>query len=424
MYTFTNAVCLSRSIGSQWTEVDLSQILVFDIYQNYTKVFLVLYNDVLMQDVFVDFDTLRTEYSSFNDTLEELLIELGSRALTTVDRLPSSNIKFAKYADAFRSRYKAEIGKAGLELPASYPDVEKPDVKLTRPNFNTNMQMVDDNCIVSVNGYYHWTDCHNNILNIYDGAKSLRKSNNNNIGILSFLDIGGLTKSKILESNIFKMDDDTSLKTKLMFSVPAANLENKSYFLVLGGYIVFPQDNVFWQSGLNEFIIELDKLPYVERILESSDYLDLSHLGLTPETINPRAYNVTELTSDTVIKKYFTMSNSFLVVVNCENLVTNKIHLRSSNSPGMFTAYQDPSYPLVVNYGKVAEYWKTYEDGHWSVTVTDSYLRNYVASQQPVREGQTITNNLTGSEAFYHSRGYLLEIAGYTEQVIEDNPQS
>lgn len=424
MYTFTNAVCLSRSIGSQWKEEDLSQILVFDIYQNYTKVFLVLYNDVLLQDVFVDFDTLKIEYSSFNDTLTELLVQLGSRSLTTVDRLPSSNVKFVKYADAFRSKYKAEIGKAGLELPDNYPDIEKPDVKLTRPDFNTNMRLVDDNCLISVNGYYHWTDYHNGILNVYDAAKTLRKSNNNNIGILSFLDIGGLSKTKILEDNIFKMDNDTTLKTKLMFSVPNVSLENKSYILVLGGYMIFPQEDVFWRSGLNEFILELDKLPYIERILESSDYLDLSHLGLTPETINPRAYNVTELTSDDTIKKYLTMSNSFLVVVNTANLMTNKIHLRSSNSPGMFTAYQDPSYPLVVNYGKVAEYWKTYEDTHWSVTVTDSYLRNYVASQQPVRQGQTITNNLTGSEAFYHSRGYLLEISGYTETVIMDNPQS
>lgn len=424
MYSYLNAVCLSRSIGSQWKDVDLSQILMFDIYSNYTKVFLVLYNEVISQDVYVDMDSLRNEFSSYNGTLTEWLTFIGNRTLDTVTGLPSTRVKFAKYSDAFRSKYKVEIGIAGLELPENYPEIEKTDVVLTRPEFNTDMQVVENNCLVSVNGYYHWTDFHMGKLNVYGGAKSLRLSRNNNIGLLSFLGLGGVSKTKVLDTDVYSIDENTPLKTKLIFSVPNTDLENKSYILVLGGYMIFPQEHVFWRSGTNEFTLELEKLPYVERILESSRYLDLSYLGLTPDVINPRAYNVTELTSDPVIKKYLTLGNSFLVTVNCQTLTTNKIFLRNSNTPGSFTAYQDPSYPLIVNYGKVAEYWKTFEDGHWSVTVTDSYLRNYVASQQPVRSGQTITDNLTGSEAFYHSRGYLLEIIGYSDEIVVTPPEA
>jgi len=108
-----------------------------------------------------------------------------------------------------------------------------------------------------------------------------------------------------------------------------------------------------------------------------------------------------------------TLSQSFLVLVDTPNLVTNKIELRHSQLPGMFTAYQDPVYPLLVNYGKVGEYWKTHEDGYWSVTVQDSFLRNYILSQQPIYHLPNITNNLLPSKPFWHSRGYLLEIAAY-----------
>ena len=39
MYQFVKAVCLARSIGAQWKEVDLSNIIVHDIYTTYHSVF-------------------------------------------------------------------------------------------------------------------------------------------------------------------------------------------------------------------------------------------------------------------------------------------------------------------------------------------------------------------------------------------------
>ena len=79
----------------------------------------------------------------------------------------------------------------------------------------------------------------------------------------------------------------------------------------------------------------------------------------------------------------------------------------------MFTSYIDPKYPLIVNYGKVAEYWKTEEDGFWSVTVTDSFYRDYLFSQQPAHELEAVSNNRIPMRSFQHSKGFLLEIAGY-----------
>jgi hypothetical protein len=108
-----------------------------------------------------------------------------------------------------------------------------------------------------------------------------------------------------------------------------------------------------------------------------------------------------------------TLSQSFLVIVDTQQLTTNKIYLRHSSMPGMFTAYRDPVYPMVANYGKIVEYWKTYEDGHWAVNVQDSFLRNYIFTTQRKQQLANVTNNMISSKPFWHSRGYLLEIAGY-----------
>lgn len=412
MYTFQNAICLSRSIGSQWKETDLSDILVYDIFLNYSKVFLILHNDVLDEDQYVDMDTLRSEFSSYGNTLEALLVLLGNRTLETVDVLPSSTVKFAKYSDAVRSEYKVEPIIAGRVLPPNFPDGEKEDLKITRPKYTTSMDLLHTHCLVSVNGFFHMTGAANNEAFAYQGAKTMRKCNNNHLGITSFLDIGRLEKIPFDPETIVPVNSGRPLYEKLMFTIDA-DMENKSYFMILGGYLVFPENGTFWRNGDQSFILDLNRLPYLERVIESDLYLDLSSLGLTPQSIGDPLYNSDELRSDEVIKKYFSLSQSYFVIVDVPHLVTNKIHLRHSSLPGMFTAYQDPVYPLIVKNGKIAEYWKVHEDGHWAVNVQDSFLRNMIISQQPVGQNVTVSGNLVPTKPFHHSRGFLLEIAGY-----------
>jgi len=412
LYTYVKAIALARSIGSQWKEVDLSNILVYDIFTTYTKVFLVLNNDVLNQDVNVDMDTLRQQYSNYTGTLTELLVEIGNRTLQTVATLPNTLVKFAKYSDAVRAGYKIKLTIAGQNLPDNYPQSEMKDLKVTRPGYTTSMDLIQDYCLVSVNGYFHWTDAQSQTAYVYNGGETMRKSKLNHLGILSFYDIGHLQKIKLDPDRIIPVDANSHLRDKILFTIDQ-DLTDKSYFLVMGGYLVFPKEGVFYQSGEKTFTLDINRLPYVERLFESNNYLDLSELQLTELPINPDAYNVDELFSDEVILKYLTMSQSFLVIVDTPHLVTNKIHIRASQLPGMFTSYQDPVYPLIVNDGKIAEYWKTQEDGFWAVNVQDSFLRNYVISEQPVQQLETVTDQLVSSQPFRHSRGFLLEIAGY-----------
>jgi hypothetical protein len=412
MYTYVKAICLSRSIGSQWQELDLSNYLIYDIYNKFTKVYLELNNIALPQNVYIDLDILKAEFSSYNDTLNDLLIELGNRTLNTVPQLPDTVVKYAKYSDIFRSEYKAKIIEAGMIHPDNYPESELHDVELTRPKYQTDMSLVHSHCLVSVNGYFHMTDTDGSKAYVYNAADTMRKSRTNHMGILSFLDIGELTKVRINKDNITGQTDTSPLSERVYFNIEE-NIDNKSVILVLGGYLIFPSQNVFWQSGNRTFALDLNHIQYIERIYESDMYIDLKQLALTTDPINEDMINVDELWSDRVIKEYMTLSQSFLVIVDTPQLTTNKIFIRHNSMPGMFTAYRDPVYPLIVNYGKLAEYWKTYEDGHWAVNVQDSFLRNYILTSQRKQVLANVNNNLIPSKPFWHSRGYLLEIAGY-----------
>lgn len=412
MYVYVKAVCLSRSIGSQWQELDLSNTLVYDIYAKYTKVYLELSNIVLPNHVYVDFDTLKAEYSGYNDTLNDLLIEIDNRTLPTVAQLPSTVVKYAKYSDVFRSEYKVDITQIGMVVPDNYPQSELHDLVVTRPKYPTDLSLLHSHCLVSVNGYIHMTETDGEKAYVRNGADTMRKSRANHMGITSFLNIGELTKVPLNKDDIVSQADGAPLRERVYFTIDQ-DVTNKSVILVLGGYMVFPSENVFWQNGDRTFAVDLNHLQYVERIYESDLYIDLNQLELTTNPINEDMVNVDELWSDRVIKEYFTLPQSFLVIVDTPQLTTNQIYLRNCNMPGMFTSYRDPVYPMIANYGKLVEYWKTYEDGHWSVTVQDSFLRNYVISRQDHQQLPNINNNLISSKPFWHSRGYLLEIAGY-----------
>lgn len=417
MYVYSDSVYLTRSVGSQWqkdsvTEVHLETKSIFDIFANYSKIYLILTNNMVAGITYVDMDIFKEQYSSSSLTLSELLVLNGDNTLEYVDSIPDTTIKYAKYGDAFRAKYKIDTTIIGVSLPDNYPEEDKKDLVLQRPLYNTDMTTIHSHCLVSVNGYFHMTDTDGTKAYVYEGGNTLHKSKLNALGILSFLDIGQLTKIQLDPTRILAEADDGFLKDKIIFSVEQ-DLTNKSYMLVLGGYLIFPSFNTFWQSGENTFSLDLNKLPYVERIFESDLYLDLSHLELSDQILGDHVYSAPELWSDETIKKYMTMSQSYLVLVDIPNLYTEKIFLKNSNTPGFFTAYQDPTLPLFINYGKIAEYWKTFEDGYWAVNVNDSYLRNYIITQQNIQNSIGINDHLDPTKPFTYSRGYLLNIYGY-----------
>jgi hypothetical protein len=413
MYSYVSAITLSRSIGSQWVEEDISNILVFNIYDTYQKVYLTLSNTVLPNNIYVDMDSLKAEFSDYNDTLDNLLIFLDNRTLDTVSTLPTLGIKRAKYSDAYLSKYRVDLTTIGHNYPDNYPTEDKHDLLLTRPEYKTNMGLLHDYCLLSVNGYYHMTDKDetNNLAFIAKGADTARKGNQNHVGILSFLDVGRVTKLPI-DINKITSDPGGLLKDRTYFAIDQVT-DNRSCFLVLGGYLIFPQDNVFWKNGPKNFVLNIQNIEYLEKIYESILTLDLSSLGLTGSPINPDLISIDEIYSDDVIKKYLTLSQSYLVIVDTPNLITNKIHIRHSDLPGMFTSYTDPTYPLIVGHGKSVEYWKVLEDNYWSVTVQDSFYRDYILSITDDSKLISVNNNIVPNIPSRHSRGFLLEIQGY-----------
>lgn len=411
MYEYKKSQCLPRGYGNMWSTPDLSLQPLDAVYAAYSQIYLVLFHPLLNREVIVDMNLLRLEFSSYTGTILSWLVNIGNRNLPESSKLPDAAIKYVNYSNAVQAGYRLNLVNRGHINEPDYPVELLTDLQLTRPGHSTDLSLLHTHCLISINGLIHNTDTDGTNAYVVDAGKVLHKVGSSHTGIISFLDVGKLTKVKLSIDSIGRLEADTPLSKKAIFTVDTP-LDNQSYIMIVGGYMVQPGEGLFWRIGENSFAICLERLFYMERYLETKNIIDLSSMELPVSDVNPDVTTMEALWSDDAIKKYLTLSQSFLVVVDTPLLSYNKIHVRNSPLPGKFTSYQDPTYPLIVGYGRTAEYWKTEEAAYWSLSVPDGFYRRFIASQQDKSFMKMVSSHLTTQDPTVNSRGHLLEIAG------------
>lgn len=420
MYSLVRCIALARTVGAQWKEEDLADIYVFNIYGAYRGVYIVVTHPSIGDgetELYVNMDDIRSEYSSFTGTLAELMVYNGNKTLPTVEALPNTNYKYCRYSDAFQVGYIVDLAIVGEVPPPNYPRSEYNDLSIIRPRYKTDMTLIHNYCLTTVNGFLHRTDAESDGSKAYiiDGGRTFRHQRDNQVGILSFKDIGRVTKIPITDEMIHTVDDNTLLYDRTQLVLTDIDITNKTVLLSVGGYLLLPDDTSFFQNGDQAFIVDLSQLPFLERFYESSHYLDLSSLGLGESIINPSLVNVEELTSDAVIRKYYQLPQSFIIVIDTPNLYSRKLYLNSPVLPGEFISFIQPTYPLMVGYGKMAEYFSSQEDLQWHLSVKDSFYRNFVLTYSHPDEMVDVVDHKVPMSPYYHSKGFFLEMYSTTE---------
>lgn len=412
MYTVTNVFGISNLPESRWSNLPLNDFTILpvsQIFQTYRKIYLTLSANYQTEPIYVDMESFLIKYSAFTGTIDELLTDNGNASLVTIPTIPELNTKYAFYTDAFRSGYKVQIVGRNAAFGAMIPRADRKDLRIDRPDPETDMMDVYNNCLVSVNGLFHITDTDGDYLYVLDGGATSLKSRQNQIGIWSFKNIAQIKTKPIYPYMILNQGGTSDFSDRVYITVPE-DTANKTTMIVVGGYLVRPEKGIFFPVGNNTFCLNVGRLPLLQRFYESLPYLDFSSLGLDYSTVNANQISLEQFYSNPVITKYLTLNQSFLVIVDKQDLFFNKHFIKHSNLPGMFTAFREPKQPLFTGYGKVSEYWKTEEDGQWSVTVQDSYLQNKVFNSVTAGVTTMVSDSNTPERTFYNSRGYLLEV--------------
>lgn len=411
MYILVNAVVLPYTPGSQRMPMDLTTATLFEIANSYSEVYMTLTNTVANTNIVVDFTAASQKYSAYIGALASLLAIIPLTDMTVITALPNLTVKYVKYAEATQNGYVFDITKVGYNLPVNYPVESKTDLVMSRPHTPTVMSLIHTNCLVTVNGYLHLTDTNGTFAYIYGGATTARKSTDTHVGIISFADIGTVTKVPIVAANIAFDTSNPSYVNRLLLTITQP-IVGQTVMMSVGGYLVTPDPNIFFQLNANTFVFNIQSLPLLARLIESMNDIDLSSLNLSAGNLPaPGAISATVALSQASIIAYMTLIQSFFILINGPALIIDKYYVNASGAVGEFTSFIEPCYPLVVNYGKMAEYWV--ENGanrEWRLRVTEPMLQNFTFLSEPTASLTTINDALVPQAEYKAASAVLLKI--------------
>ena len=322
-----------------------------------------------------------------------------------------SRLQF-NYQLANTAGYKFHIKKMGFnnydEL-AYYHKENFPDVELTRPGTETDLSLLNNKCLLSVNGYLYPTVYQDSKLYIPNATKSMIKSRANNIGILSFNN---------LSSNITKLPINIAMITPeapfTLFEKAIITFEEdiQSPILSICGYMVFENPEFFYRVSNRSFALRLDRLNYVEKLYELERYRDIfKELEIPTSVNNPTLIDASVARSDAIIIKFLTSFNSFLVNIPINNLHIEKVYLEHSNVPGNFRTEIEPNMPLMVGYGKLSEYIKKKTtDTKYTVYMNDAYYNQHLISNHSFTDITLYNDHRVIGNTYRLSQAYFLNM--------------
>lgn len=310
--------------------------------------------------------------------------------------------------DAFAAGYTitpvSRTNKTILEISNDYIT----DVRLTRDLLDYNYFF--KNCLVTVNGYYHRIDTDGvNGIFVLDGSKTLKRSNENQIGITNFKDVGGITTYSFSEVDKVLNNNGT-----IKISIPTTlvpDMSNKTFMMVYGGYMINVDSNSLIQLDDNIYKLDLATIPLVDMYYESKKYLNFDNMPVETTINNDNVISTQQLYSDGNIDYMLKLSQSFIIIVDTPTLNIEKKYVRTTGFPGQYISYIKPEYPLVLGNGRHVEYWVNYEDTQYSLTV-NGYLNNRLIYNTANRNNDfSSSSNINVDDKDNFSKGYLLKIS-------------
>lgn len=413
MYHPISAFGVPRGINEHWVDIALTQYTISELFSMFRKVIVKAQLENESVDTYIDLTQFSCSHVDFRGRLSDLFISIGGNTVVVMDKKPVIDPKSVGWNDAYRCGYSVRLWDKVYRTGVDIEDMD--DALLTRESPVTDYREFVNNCIVSINGLFHFidTDGSSGVV-VYGAGKSLKISGHNQVGILSFKKIGGvkcipIRDEMIKEREFAKAVVKPPFKTTGYLTVPG-DISKKTVLLVLGGYLITPGMEFFKQVGDNEFVIDWDAYPLLDRYYDSIRAIDLSSLAFTINPINPTQRSMSELTSDAVLKALLKLTQTFFIVIDTPEIYAETHKLHSLGISGVFRMYSNMNYPLLLSNGRVAEYWRTHYDGVHTLTVNNAICERRAYNRARLSGLPTAINTGLSAESSKPADAFLLDI--------------
>lgn len=407
MYTLVTAYCKNRDGNREWNTVDIGGIQLNNLFLKYSRIIAILSNPFITGNVAVDLETLTPSSEGLFLTFNQFLVANGNNTLVKMDHIPTFSTKYAGFADAFHAGYKVDpIGKT-QSYTMNMLTADKTYLRLTKPG--VDYSLFHSSCLVNVNGFFHMIDSDINGAYVVDGMKTARKANQNMISVYSFKDLGHLQYIPITAQMLYKQIPEQAYKNSVYINT-GVDLTNKTVLLVIGGYLHILDEAAFRQVSNTSIRVDVGNLPILDRYFESKDYIDLSSLNLSSTPRNPNQIAISDLFSDTALAAYFTLSQSFIVLLDNPDVFIEQDYVKPNVAKDMYIAYTSPEYPLVTTNGKVSNYHYRKEGTIFSISTRDSMEKNYLYDTIDPKVVNSVDNTLLGDKPYSFPKAYLMKV--------------
>lgn len=375
MYTLNKTLVREKGTNGRWLEIDASNLTLLFLFNNYHQIYLILNNSFLENIVSLDLNKHRTyiPFSFLYITVNEWLLENGNKSLPTSDTIPSLKTSYVTYSDALQANYSLKPVSNLAAYDSQLPNSEKEDLLVTKEGLNYSL--FNDYGLVSVNGYFHLIDTGVDGVHVIDGNKTRLTSNDVLVGIYNFQNIGKIKRIPITRENISGKENNFKSYVDLHLG---ESQNNRTVFLVIGGYL-HTYSNWVKNIGDGLFRIDIKNFPLIERFFESKEHLDLSSLYeiMTEKNNSYDQLDLEEVFSDEWITRYLTLSQSFFIVIENDDVFVDYHALEKLPSPGRFLHHEKINLPVIFGLGRILEYHLTKEDNKYLIAGQNSYTSLY-----------------------------------------------
>lgn len=419
MYTFNRAIAIELGTNKRWKEVNISTVPTSTLFSKYKQVYVVLTHTTILGELTLDLEDIASDIQANTGTISEYLTRNGNNSLPAIIGSPVIISNQAVFSDALKAGFHVDTIDFNVPDQTDVPQDMRPHL-VVRPEkepFGYDYLTFRKRVLANVNGFYHNTAANSNGYYIVDGNKSHLKSGMNYVGLLSFGTMGDLDIHQITEDMLsFVKSPDGDFVDKVYIKFDGCDVCEKMPILILGGYLIPVDNKDVFAVNSKLLSINVQNYPFAERYFESSKYLDFDSFNLTHSGDNDDLMLYSGFRRESYLRKYFTMTQTFLVLVGAKNIVVERAYPECQTVPHSYISYVDPKWPLVVGEGKHEVYWTRKEKGQWMIRGHDAYRYNYMFRTVPSEKLGYMDNIVFPGKAGVYSPAYFLKMI--SEKVV------
>lgn len=420
MYVFKSSFLKAKKTKDGYVNINLTTLRMSDIVEDYLDGFITLTHTQLRGTFYLTLDALRATDLPLNTahTFNQWLTHNHDKQLPVINKMPIYKQGVVRYGDAFLSGFQVNQIARHMTKNANTSKADKTDLLLIKglPDKNALYKRM----LVSVNGFIHRTEAHENGLAVIGGGETFNNTGINTVGILSFYDACDIKQYPINQSMIAPTSSTSPLNHELLINM-GFSLVDKSVMLSLGGYLITDNNVVeIVNAETGVVIVRLGELDMIDMIMGSIGVLSLDELGVFRETRNVTYNKVRpqDIESDIVIKKYLQLVQSFVIVAECNSIHTGYEDINITGLPGVYETASEPQYPMVDSKGILYEYLKDDTDGVWSVRVQNDITKRYMHKTNIATDNEMI-NSMSPTHKWFYDDPKLLKITTVIKPIFK-----